>query len=321
MPFNFRVVFNGLCAFVPNRPIAAVGLLPEKPTEMDIVLVDARMRTTAIDGGALEPHYPVAVIKSANLKDASGVPPGTRLEWRLDRRELTFAVQDGTPREFVLVQGAVRGAPPQGAIANPAVLPADTPKAADDFAWGAHMQLAAPNFARIDPRCFQDAGSLGLISARVLVRRGEMSTRGFDPERTARYSLDATLGGGTSKPRPFTNKASLEIEGVTAIRLIARDMDDLLPHEEIALTGPENEWVEITIANADDGRLPERLPNPTSSETEDKDFRWFYSLCADRDRLGAALNQGSLPIPIRQGGAGPGAVVCMNLTFDGGGGQ
>jgi hypothetical protein len=179
------------------------------------------------------------------------------------------------------------------------------------------MRLAAPAFAQIDPRCFEDAGSMGLVAARVVVRRGELANHGFDPMQTARYKFADTLGGGTA-PRPFSNKASVEVRGVTSVKLVARDMDDLLPKDEMDLTSADNDWVEITIANADDGRLPERLPdpNPPRQPTEDEDYRWFYSLCAKRGGLDAARNGASLPIPVRQGATGPGVVVCMNATFD-----
>jgi len=315
MSFNFRVIFSGLCAFVPDRPIAPVGPLDEKPTSMRVVMVDARTRTKAVDGGVLEPHFPIAVISTTNLKGRNGILPGTRLEWRLDRKELKFVIQDGTPKGFDLVQGALRGAPAPGSIPDPGALPADTPLAPHDFAWGAHMQEAAPNFARIDPRCFQDAGSMGLVAARVVIDRGELANRAFDPEMTPRYFFDKTLSGGDLAPRPFANTTSLEIKAVSGVQLVARDLDGLQSPEKLTLAGADNEWVEITVSNMDDGRLPERLPDPDLLPTEDADFRWFYSLCANRDQLAGVLNGRLLPVPEPVPGGGPGAVQCMHATF------
>lgn len=312
MSFNFRVILSGLCAFVPDQPIAAAGPPGEKPTGMRVVMVDARQRTKAVDFGTLAPHYPIAVIKTSNLKSRNGVPQGTRIEWRLDRRELKFVVEGGTPNDFVLVQGELRGAPPDGANG---ALPAGTPVRAEDFAWGVHMQRAAPDFAQIDPRCFQDAGSLGLVAARVVLDRGELANHGFDPDTTPRYFFDKTLGGDQTA-RPYTNKTSLEIKDVTGVRLVARDLDDLLSPEELGLTGLEGEWVEITVSNMDDGRLPERLPDPNQLATPDVDFKWFYSLCANRGQLQATLDGKDLPIPKPGTDGGPGAVQCMHATFD-----
>lgn len=312
MSFNFRVILSGLCAFVPDQPIAAAGPLEEKPTGMRVVMVDARQRTKAVDFGTLAPHYPIVVVKTSNLKSRNGVPPGTRIEWRLDRRELKFVVEGGMPKDFVLVQGDLRGDPPAGFNG---ALPAGTPRQPEDFAWGVHMQRAAPQFAQIDPRCFEDAGSLGLVAARVVLDRGELANHGFDPDKIPRYFFDPTLGGDQTV-RPYTNKTSLEIKDVTGVRLVARDLDDLESPEELALMGSEGEWVEITVSNMDDGRLPERLPDPNQAAKPDVDFKWFYSLCADRGLLQATLNGRELPVPKPGTGGGPGAVQCMHATFD-----
>jgi hypothetical protein len=312
MSFHFRVVFTGLCAYVPNRPIDPVGLVKDKPTRVQVIMVDAREPRTAVDSSKLPPHFPIAYIEAENLAASNGVPSGTRLEWLLDRRELTFELADGKPTHFDLVQGALVAPTPL----IPGKPTAPVPRAATDFGWGAHMEAHAPDFAQIDPLCFQDAGSKGLVATRVVLTQGRLTNFAFDPNSTF-YFFDASLGGpGNKEDRPYSNKVALEVRDVTGVKLVARDLDGKRPTERLDLTGPAGDWTTITVANLCDGRTPERNPLTTQEPKDDDDFRWFYELCENRQNLAAALNGASLPIPrIAPGHGGPGAVQCMRATF------
>jgi hypothetical protein len=316
MSFNFRVIFSGLCAFVPDQPVAPEGPVAQQLTGMQVVMVDARKWAQAVDSGKLKPHFPIAVIDAVNLQGQNGVPPGTRLEWRLDRRELKFVIADGTPKDFALVRGGWTQPPfPQGTPQTA------TPTQADDFGWGAHMTSIAPSFATIDPDCFLDGpSSLGLTVARVVLDRGELANRGFAPATTPWYYFDSALGGGGPQAaRPYSNKTTLELQSVHGVELVARDLDGQRPDDKVALTGPDGGWVEITVSNMDDGRLPEVMPDPNPqlnpADSADTDFRWFYSLCANRSLLGSALSNNDLPYPKHSGGGGPGTVQCMHAMF------
>jgi hypothetical protein len=278
-------------------------------------MVDARERRKAVDDDDLMPHFPIAVIGAEHLQSRDGIPPGTRLEWPLDRRELKFKIEGGKPGSLEIVQGALRRGTPNLPL-GPGALPLGTPRSAADFAWGAQMGFAAPKFTQIDPRCFHDKDSHGLMVSRVIVDRGRLSSHGFAPEKMGWYYFDDTLsGGGQKAARPYSNKVALEILDVTGIRLVARDLDGERSDEEVALKGAEDTWVEITVANMDDGRLPERNPDPDPKPKEDADFKWFYELCANRQELVATLNGRLLPIPKPIGGGGPGAIQCMHATF------
>ena len=314
MPFNLRVTFSGLCAFVPNQPIAAAAPANVKPTRMDVVMVDARTWGKAVDTSDLKPHFPIAVIDAGNLLSSNGVPPG-RLEWRLDRRELSFDVQSSAANDFVLAQGAFSNGP-----LAPGMKAVPTPLRQDDFGWGVHMQVPAPTFAKIDPACWKGPESKGLVAARAVIDRGRLATRGFTSATSAWYFFDPTLGGGAWPARPYSNSTTLELQGLTGAALVAKDLDGLQAPLRVGLTGRDGEWVEITVSNMDDGRLPEHLPNqgqaPPVIPPEDIDFKWFYSLCANRGALQAALKGNMLPAPKHQGGGGPGVVQCFHAIFD-----
>lgn len=92
MPYTFQVVFHGLCAFVPDRPIDAFdanGNLPNPPREMTVLLRDLRNPPNNGNGSILVHHAFVEFserdrITSASDREVDGVfRPGQLNERRI----------------------------------------------------------------------------------------------------------------------------------------------------------------------------------------------------------------------------------------------
>ncbi|RMH22606.1 MAG: hypothetical protein D6696_02945 [Acidobacteria bacterium] len=70
MAFNARIVFTGLCAFVPNKPFE------EGPDTVHVLLPDLRLpRIVREDYPPLSPHFPVVTFASENLQEGSPGQP------------------------------------------------------------------------------------------------------------------------------------------------------------------------------------------------------------------------------------------------------
>src|SRR5436309_13695514 len=121
MGFDVRVIFSGLCAFVPNQGDATSQ---GRPTRVQALLVDARKPKPAADGTVLMPHFPRLFLKAEQLVPALPVPHGTDVVLPLDRKELRFLIPFSAElaNPFAPVKGNLDGV--------------GVPVLAEDFRWG-----------------------------------------------------------------------------------------------------------------------------------------------------------------------------------------
>jgi hypothetical protein len=291
MGFKVRCVFSGACVYVPNMPLD-----PKKPpTKMAVIMADARKARKGIDGTDLTPHFPLLIVDSRFVPDSS-LPPGTQVVWPLDRLALRLKVEGGHPRNLVVSLGA-------------------TGFSSDDFRWAPGMNEAAPNFTEIDPKCFEDLGSKGLVVTRFILDRGFLASHDFHPKQLPTFSFESNLGS-TANPRKMANRSALNMESVKKFSILWRHLDSKARKErEFSLASPKGELVELNIGNFCDGCLPKRASEPSVKGYNDIDFRWHYELCRDRDTIPQYLQGKLLPIPKTKGSGGPGAIQCMSGGF------
>src|SRR5262249_21280216 len=96
MPFNLRISFSGLCAFVPNNNFSA------SPTKVCAVLPngegDAPYAKKSLDGTQLLRHRAFLRFNPNNVKGATPAQADRAGIWYLQRQEVTFvATGDSNP--------------------------------------------------------------------------------------------------------------------------------------------------------------------------------------------------------------------------------
>ncbi|HYU34265.1 MAG TPA: hypothetical protein VEW48_19090 [Thermoanaerobaculia bacterium] len=291
MAFNVRVVFSGLCAYVPNREL---GVLKDPPTKMMVVMVDARQPKTARDEvNLMRPHFPMVFLKGNQIEGVGALPANTDIAWRIDRKQIEIVIPERSPEtnRFEVFQAPRQPNPPFLSDFR-------------DFSWGADMRMINPDLADIDPLVFEDLGSRGIISARVLLDKGKLSTVGI-----AQFNFE--FPGSSFQRRQLSNRTALDFREVDEFALRARDLDGGGPIE-VSLRPQDREQVEVNIGNYCDGCMPQRV-HFEDDLVPDDDFRWFYELSQNRNRLTRGVH---LPIPTPKPGKGNGAAKCARSTFN-----
>jgi hypothetical protein len=296
MAFNVRCFLSGLCAYVPDRPLD-----PEDPPEaIGVIMPNAMQKWTAYDSDELKPHFPMLVAPSRFVKGAN-LPPNTEVVWFLERLALRFDAPQGQPADLKVVL--------------------DSNRTNRCFSWAPSMKEAAPAFSAIDPSCFKRRASKDLTSARLILKQGELASDQFrNGSNSFRFS-DAL--GSNPNARSMAGRAVLEIRGVKHFHVkwykldeVDEGQDPSAVEETLELEAGNGKWVEFEVGNLCNGCMPARFDEMTSA-TEDRDFRWYYKLCKDRNGISKVLKKGRLlPFPAGNGTGGPGAIQCMGAVFD-----
>lgn len=290
MAFAFRAIISGLCAYVPNKEL---GVLDNPPTKMMVVMVDARRPRKAPDGKSLlAPHFPMIFLRGHQVGGAKGLPPNSDIAWRIDRKQVEIVIPQASlgTNKFSVFQ---------------APRDQEFPFLSDlrDFSWGAEMKEIAPDLAEIDPAVFEDEASKGLVSARILLDKGKLSTFEIG-------DFNWTFPGTGFRDRQLSNRTVLAFDDLEEVAIAATDLDTGR-RKEVSLRPRTRELVEINIGNFCDGCMPRQLHRREELIADD-DFRWFYELSKNRE----SVKGGELPIPTPgKPGKGNGAAKCMRTTF------
>jgi hypothetical protein len=297
MAFNVRVIFSGLCAYVPNSPL---GDSEASPTKMMVVMVDARKSKMSLDEeNKLQPHFPIIFLRGHQVPGVQGLPPRTDLGWRIDRKQIKIVIPEEAldANKFSVFQ---REKDEDGLLTHD-----------KDFSFGADLQTIVPGFSEIDPKVFEDQGSKDLVAARILLDKGALSTFDLGDSNWKFPGTDFTA-------RRLSNRSLLELKDLKALTLVATDLDGGAS-EEVSLQPSKQETVEIFIGNFCTGCMPMLLHVDEATAIQlqheivpDDDFRWFYELSREREGLKGL----DLPIPTPdEGGKGNEAAKCMQATF------
>ncbi len=326
MSFDFRAIFSGLCAYVPNRPLRGEKNRVLEPrglsTAIQVVMVDARNERRAPDRRLMRTHVPILFAPSTeHLVGHQHLTPSSGLIWNLDRLQLRFRVKKGDRQD--------------GFLGEPLGVRLSSPSnrgftALDDFSWGVSMEEIAPDLGDIDPRCFEAEGSAGLVAARVLLDQGEISTFNLGVDKNWTFVSDKkrplegpTTLGGRFNPRFISNKTCVKFESVEEVSIEALSLDlppDMASENKTKLVfrapsakGPERTTVDVNVGNICSWNFTRVVNSPK----RDADFRWFYELSERRETIVLPKNC-SLPIPERVPGGpvGNGTSICVRSTFN-----
>lgn len=304
MSVNVQLLLVGVCAYVPDK----YPLNPkDPPTRFDVFMVDARRKDKkALDNRALRPHFPVVTLKTDDLAERPRVSGD--VVWVVARRRLRFEFTEKTSDANELTVDLT----PIGS----------TPTAQNErsFLWGVDLAEIAPKFKKVNAKCFNDRESENLVSCRLLVDKGHVTTFALDPKAT--FTFNTNLDGVFNK-RGLSNYVSIEFKDVDAFTIVAEDLDGQQPTQRVPLrsAGPD---FEIVVGNLCDGLFLRRLGGYTDAEVAalangpDDDFRWLYEICGDTAGIKKKLGTNDLPIPVQKGKGGSGfwPVRCMRATFE-----
>jgi hypothetical protein len=298
---TLQVEFTGICAFVPDVEFDDPN--PAKnPTQVMVLMVDGVPRKPpairkGLDGDVLRAHAPVIALRAGDLESHGDLPDAAELRLSINRKEVSFVIKEivADSNKFEVVQrtGTNR-----------------------DFGHTIHIkELIDKSYTYpIWDDCFKDQESKGLISARVKLAQGTLSTT--DLVVGVEFDVAKTLGGKFSQ-RPLADRVMLEFKNVDTATLVLKDMDTADEKSIILNRSATN--ISLTLGNlCGDSWLPRvRNDDPKPIRlTGDEDFRWFYELFVDGVKFQKMLNELPLPFPIPvsvQGGTGLQPVQCMGL--------
>lgn len=192
MPFTFRVVFGGLCGFVPNT----------NGHQMRVLVVNATERVAANGESVLPTHVPLFLFDSANRRSQIGRRPleGDRLLASAEIQEERFRTGRfcGHPlvREEICFRNEEGGSFGRSFETHRSRRSSETTPATgeeDDLFWVPQMEHAFPGAGRIDPECLGEAPPAS-VAARVRLTEGVVST--------ASLARDRGRGKGKGKAAP-----------------------------------------------------------------------------------------------------------------------
>ncbi len=87
MAYDVKIVFSGLCAYVPNK---ALGAPADPPTRMRLVMPDLRV-ARKVGVHQVARHLPVLAIDPGFLAGGAGAATGSTAVLPIARREISFA--------------------------------------------------------------------------------------------------------------------------------------------------------------------------------------------------------------------------------------
>jgi len=267
--FNLRIVFTGICTFVPNSE--------DGRTKMCVVLPDGRGDKNpsyvgdALDKSKLKRHVGYVLFNLHDVKAAKWAFEDAAVLWYLSGQRLTLQTEgsenpfDGSDLRFIAKLEEV--VPGYGVIASDYL--AENPNA------------QAP----------------GRVLAHFLINAGKLTTGNSD--QCAFWVLPNTISKKDVKETPLAHEVKLEFTGLTSASLAATAFDGETT-KTWHFEGEEGKWVEIVVANLCDDN-PLRWKSGQDPISPDQDFKWHYRLLDKGHDLSKALNGLELPMPYYYG--------------------
>ena len=269
--FTFKLVFAGLCTYVPNyRPFdqttAFCVLLPKLTVDEDI---DRARRS--LDGRFSllnHPHVPllkyegrhrVGLPRSPLPVNLAGEAKRCEVVTRLDRRRLWFSF-DGDADEDYALDVSLTG---------------DT-----SFEFVADLERIVPGRAEVDRNAFNtEPGACSpKVGTQIFIDQGRVAVENLHEQE---WIIPTVLGGQPYRSR-LAQQVSFSFDKIREMRIHMVDLDDEHQTEEtLRFVGEPNEEVVIRIGNYCSENPLEWLPLPEWNPVDDVDFVWNYELLSN----------------------------------------
>jgi len=286
MAYDVKIVFSGLCAYVPNK---ALGAPADPPTRMRLVMPDLRVaRTVGVHKVAR--HLPVLAIDPGFLAGGAGAATGSMAVLPIARREISFAFTSAAAIALTIDQQ-------EGT--------------STDFNRGPAMAEAAVEHANIDAACLAPQPP-GVVAARVQIDAGQLAAH--QPKPDGFYFRNETQI--LSEVRPRAHEISLHFSQVNDFEIRSRDLDDAASAATpwLRLAAAHDAAVEFEIGNLCDGDLMPywKLPAPDVDSLDDVDFAAYYLLSAEA----ATIQPADFPPILTEAAGGGKTARCHDAIFE-----
>lgn len=271
MPFKVKIVFTGVCMFVPNND-------PSKRVKVCVVLPDAEgpgnRRTTskkAPDGTFLRRHRAFVKFNMRQLADAQKIPSKCEGLLYIEGKRVAFKFAEGAD-EFKIDPSVRRHILDMSEIAGPY---------ADDFA----------DIVGLKPP---------LVTSQILLDRGILKNE-FPVDKLSTWVVPNTLNSLLPPMRRIlTHEVTLELLNIASVELHSMPLEGG-EAEVLQLKALAEEDVVITISHLCDEN-PLRWEAEDAQIKDDEDYKWHYMLLspAIRTKLELGVLHGlALPVPLR----------------------
>lgn len=278
MAFDFRIVFSGICAFVPNPD----GSFDEPANRKDhfkkvsILLPDLLSAGVASGGTPRDGHVPTLELDRSQGwtgdRDVDLVAPKrqTRKDvYYLNQERVWFELGGGEPAGVEVLNFDKKPALPQeGPLSE---------EQARFFWWVPKMERVAPGSETADQALLRDDSKK--IASVVEIHRGRLSV----PDGSISFSpVEFKPVGGASKGvrQKIAYRVAVDVKQVTSVRIFFQTLDGSQPPKTRSLLlNDEGRDVEIAIKNREvHDLLGVRVPKDTSAGSVDVDFQTYYRL-------------------------------------------
>jgi hypothetical protein len=284
MAYDVKIVFSGLCAYVPNK---ALGAPADPPTRMRLVMPDLRV-ARKVGVHQVARHLPVLAIDPGFLAGGAGAATGSMAVLPIARREISFAFQS----------------------AAGIALSIDQSGPGTNFNRGPAMAEAAIEHATIDAACLSPQPP-AVVTARVQVDAGHLAAH--KPVKDDFYFRNETQKLSAGHPR--AHEISLHFRQVTDFEIRSRDLNDAasVATPWLRVTAPAGSTAELEIGNLCDGDLmlywDPKVPEIES--LDDVDFAAYYLLSANA----ANVQPGDFPPILTEAAGGGKTARCHDAIF------
>ncbi len=291
MSYTLRVLFSGLCAFVPNRPFDDFDTPPTEVTVLLQNLLNPQSLSTVVDSGVLEPHYPMVEFDLCDLH------PQSPRRADLERTELGkgACMLIGEEISFDMNQKVRKGLRLPGRDRQPDDRQEQaTSRDEDSLRWLARIDKASPA-ALLDPKVLTQALSLKedtAILARLRIDEGFLRVSKRSEKVCEFHPLDPS--------NPYRQQIALEMaldfESVEGpVVLVGRDPKG--KEQRLVLSPVKSpQLLEIRIQNREIGRLL-GVPEELMPVQEVADFEVFYQLLSEDVLVGQVRRFPKQPVP------------------------
>jgi hypothetical protein len=301
---NARIIFHGLCGFVPGGALAVSPL-----GWVGVFLVKADEEARVQFGRDLPPHYPFLRFRLNDLEGHENAPAADAY-WQLGNEDLAIITGKAMDAGVTIPLGREdREAP------NPNI-----PKDEEHFDWISMIDCVEPGAGRVNNACLLETPVGNRVAVRVHLTDGFLQTNevnNYDGGAVVSQFDPFPGAGGRPVRHALASSSVLTIYGIPERLIIRSQRFGTKVRRDLRFRAGINPEIHIfnfcmsDLLN-DPRRIPPVYPGP------DFDYEWHYVLSQDADRI---FDLGRIPVPVavsftpRDGSGGREPARCAEAAF------
>lgn len=279
MAFNFRIVFSGICAFVPNPN----GSFDDPDNRKDhfrkvSILLPDLLSAGLAGGTARDGHVPTLELDRSQGwtgdRDVDLVAPKRQARkdvYFLNQERIWFEIGGGEPGGIEVLNFDRKPVqPPEAPLSE---------EQARFFWWVPKMERVAPGSETFDQALLRERDDTKPIASVVEIHRGRLSV----PDGSISFSpVEFKAVGGASKGvrQKIAFRIAVDVKQATSVRIFFQTLDgNQPPRTRSLLLNDDGRDVEIAIKNREvHDLLGVRVPKDPAAGSVDVDFQTYYRL-------------------------------------------